>query len=216
MKLLYDSLDTGDLLLFRGNSFVGRCVECLTYSKFSHIGMVLKDPTFIREDLTGLYLWQSGKEDFPDAEDHVIFYGVQISPLDKVISEYGINNIFVRKLTTTNPIKIKRLKKIHDEIHHHSYDLNIIDWIMAGIYQVENWSDIDNDKKSLIKNKKIKTPKTVWCSALIGYIYYRLNLISNPNWKLLSPQDWSIKNSDILDLKNCTLSSDCKLKTLLK
>ena len=214
---LYDSLDTGDLLLFHGTAKVSCCIEFWTKSKYSHIGMVLKDPTYIQPDLTGLYVWQSGKEGFPEVEDHKIFDGVQISPLDKVINDYGMRNVYVRKLIVNTPLDIKLLTVIHHEIHHHKYDRNIMDWLMAGIYEVENWTEIDNnDKKNLLKNKKIPVPKTVWCSALIGYIYYRLNLISNPNWKLLSPQDWSSKNSSILGLKNCLLIKDMKLKKILK
>ena len=105
--------------------------------------MVLKDPTYIQSDLTGLYVWQSGKEGFPEVEDHKIFDGVQISPLDKVINDYGIGNVYVRKLILNTPLDIKLLTEIHHEIHHHKYDRNIMDWLMAGIYEVENWTEID-------------------------------------------------------------------------
>lgn len=214
MSKLYNRLDTGDLLLFRGNAIISCCIECLTCSNYSHVGMVLKDPTFINEELVGLYLWQSGQENFPDAENHIIFNGVQISPLDKVIKYYGIRNVYIRKLIVNTPLEINLLKKIHYEIHHHKYDMNVIDWLMAGIYQIENWSNIDESDKNALINNTI--PKSVWCSALIGYIYYRLNLISNKNWRLLSPEDWSFHKNSILGIKNCLLTQDIKLKKFLK
>ena len=123
---LYDSLDTGDLLLFHGTAKVSCCIEFFTSSKYSHIGMVLKDQTYIQPALTGLYVWQSGKEGFPEVEDHKIFDGVQISPLDKVIDDYGIGNVYVRKLILNTPLDTKLLTKIHHEIHHHKYDMNIL------------------------------------------------------------------------------------------
>lgn len=207
---LYSKLSTGDILLFHGKAVVSCCIEFFSRSKYSHIGMILKDPYYIDEKLEGLYLWQSGKEDFPDAEDNMFIYGVQISPLEDVIRDYGIENCYVRFLNNHIPINFKDIQDIHNTVHHIPYDLNPIDWLEAGVYELES----HNDKKKLINKKKAKTPKSVWCSALIGYIFYRLNLINNPNWKLLSPEDWSCKKDKILQLNQCSMTTDTCLRDI--
>ena len=57
-------MKTGDLLLFsyNGDGFFGCFTECIkkcTHSKFSHIGMIIEDPTFIDPTLKGIYVWES-------------------------------------------------------------------------------------------------------------------------------------------------------------
>ena len=37
---------------------------------------------------------------------------------------------------------VSKLKTIHKEIHHHGYDLNPIDWLIAGEYELENWLNL--------------------------------------------------------------------------
>lgn len=206
---IIDKLDTGDLLLFHSDKPIGCCIQCITKSKYCHVGMVLKDPTFINPKLTGYYLWESSEEPFPDAENEEIFYGVQITSLKKVLKEYGSGNVFYRKLFLLENLNEEKLKETHEKIHHHRYDLNIIDWIRAGIYHTENSI---NDNTKLLKNNKIKTPKTVWCSALIGYIYVSMGWITSEiKWKFLSPEDWAYPNDKKLGFINSFLTPDNKL-----
>ena len=58
---LYSKLETGDLILFHNTASISCCIECFTCSKYSHIGMVLKDPIYFNKNLKGLYLWESGR-----------------------------------------------------------------------------------------------------------------------------------------------------------
>jgi hypothetical protein len=168
--------------------------------------MVLKDPVYINSKLTGYYLWESGRESFPDAEEKEIFYGVQITPLEEVLKEYGSGNIYYRKLFLVEDLDKDKLKETHEKIHHHKYDLNIIDWLRAGIYQLE---DKVSDDEKLIKNNKIKTPKEVWCSALIGYIFVSMDWMSKDIlWRFLSPEDWSYPNDKKFNLLECFLTPD--------
>lgn len=217
---LYEKLETGDIILFHGTSKVSCCIEFWTCSKYSHIGMILKDPIYIDSKLTGLYLWQSGREGFPEAEDNMNIYGVQISSLKKVLKECSLKNVYVRKLFSKlplnrDPLMINKLKLIHQEIHHHDYDLNPLDWLLAGEYQLDTWINLpENEKKYLLHQQPKGIPSSVWCSALIGFIYYNLGLIKNPNWKLLSPQDWSYKNNKLLMFNNCSLYKDTPIKKI--
>ena len=72
-------------------------------------------------------------------------------------------------------------------------------------------------KKIILLNQKpTQVPSTVWCSSLIGFIYYNLNLIKNLNWKLLSPEDWSYKNNKLLQLDGCSLNKEILLNKFIK
>lgn len=204
-----DILETGDLILFEGKAPVSKCIEFFTKSKFSHIGMVLKDPTFINPELKGYYLWESGGESFPEVESHKIFYGVQIVPLEKVLESCKKEKLYYMKLILSKTLDINKLKEIHHEIHHHKYDLNIIDWITAGIYQEEK---IIKSKK----RQKIETPKEVWCSALIGYIFIKMGWFSdNVLFRYLSPEDWRYKYDKKMCYKNCYLEPEKNLKDII-
>tara|TARA_B100000768_G_scaffold156636_1_gene154307 strand:+ start:10146 stop:10886 length:741 start_codon:yes stop_codon:yes gene_type:complete len=219
---LYNKLETGDLILFNNTSTISCCIKYFTCSKYSHIGMILKDPLYINTKLKGLYLWQSSKENFLESEDNKSIYGVQISSLEKVLDECNLKNVYIRKLNlrlpiNKDPLMISKLKKIHQEIHHHHYDLNPIDWLLAGEYELENWLSLPvNDKIILLNQKPTQVPSTVWCSSLIGFIYYNLNLIKNLNWKLLSPEDWSYKNNKLLQLDGCSLNKEILLNKFIK
>ncbi len=104
-----DTLDTGDLLLFDNYShgifgLFTSLIKFGTQSKYSHIGMVLKNPTFIHPSLKGTFVWESSYNGLPDPQDGKIKLGVQITPIHELIEEYKKTNghIYVRKL------KIKR------------------------------------------------------------------------------------------------------------
>ena len=53
-KNLVDNCNTGDILLYNSKYLIGRAIEYFTQSKFSHISIVLKDPTYIDPQLKGL------------------------------------------------------------------------------------------------------------------------------------------------------------------
>ena len=44
-------------------------IEFSTHSNFSHIGMIVKDPTFISPSLKGTFVWESGWEGEYDPQD---------------------------------------------------------------------------------------------------------------------------------------------------
>ena len=97
-------LETGDLILFdhkNGYSFFGLMsylIKYFTRSNYTHIGMILKDPTFINPTLKGHYLWESSwNARSARRKDKV---GVQITPLHEILEEYKKKggNVFVRRL----------------------------------------------------------------------------------------------------------------------
>ena len=99
-QLKYDDTDfqTGDILVYHATRFwYSRFVEYFTDSKYCHVSMILKDPTYIHPDLKGIYILESGMEEFPDSEDGKYKLGVQIVPLKKVLEKYD-GQIYYRKL----------------------------------------------------------------------------------------------------------------------
>ena len=188
-----DKLETGDILMFSGNYFISRFIEYFTHSKFSHIGIVLKDPKYICPKLIGLYMLESGEENFKDSEDDKYKFGVQISDLNKCLDNYK-GNVYHRKLHCKRDDKFyQNLIDIHKTVHNKPYDLNLFDLIKADL-----GLDIGNVQKT----------NEFWCSALAAFVYVKLGFLDNNiPWTIIKPQDFSYK-STTLKFKNCTLDDE--------
>ena len=193
-------LNSGDLILFHTeSSCVGKTIQYFTNSKFCHIGMVLKDPTFINKNLKGFYLLESSYEPQPDVTDGKIKYGVQIQLLDNIIEEYGCKNCYLRKIKFKNNIQFykNKFKEVYDLVNNKPYDLNPIDWIQA---------------ECKLKNRiNGENTKSFWCSSLMGFIFHKMGWMEkSEDWSLLSPNDWSYYQNKI-KLINCELTKEEKL-----
>ena len=176
-------LQTGDILLFRGDSLLSKVLEFVGKSKYSHVGIILKNPSFINPNLEdGIYLWDSSWGYSPDSEDNKYHYGIQLHKLDDIISLYPKNSIYVRKVKAErNEIFYEKLKAIHDIVYRKPYDLHIMDWIEA----------LENMYKKVEINSVWKTTQRFWCSAFVSFVYYKLGWISDVNWTLIAPREFS-------------------------
>ena len=95
-------LQTGDLILFRGASWVSTILEYIGKSKYSHVGIVIKNPRFLNDNLEdGLYLLDSSFGSSPDIEDGRLKYGVQLHKLDDILAQCSPNSVYFRKITAT-------------------------------------------------------------------------------------------------------------------
>ena len=99
-----ETLKTGDLLLCdnleqKGLGLFGWLIKYGSQSDFSHIGMIVVDPdfTYLDKPLKGVYVWQSGTAQIPDAEDNKRKIGVQLTPIIDFITTYK-GKIYLRKL----------------------------------------------------------------------------------------------------------------------
>jgi hypothetical protein len=99
-----NTLKTGDLLLCdnlqqKGLGLFGWLIKYGSQSDFSHIGVVVVNPdfTYLDKPLKGVYVWQSGTSEIPDAEDGKIKIGVQLSPIIDFITTYK-GKIYLRRL----------------------------------------------------------------------------------------------------------------------
>ena len=195
-----NSVETGDILLYSTNIWYSKIIEYFQGSKFSHIGILLKDPVYINKKLKGLYVLESGYETTPDPVDGKYKFGVQIISLDNVIKTYQNSStgiIYYRQLYCIRNQEFKNLiEKIYNEIQNKPYDINIWDWIKAYLK-----IDIGNEHKT---NK-------FWCSALSAFIYNKMNFLKDVPCTIISPKNFSYYEDNItLKFINCEILPEKK------
>lgn len=183
----YDALQSGDLLLFSGTSCLSCCIQCLSCSSFSHIGLILRNPIWLPP---GLYLLESTKiTHIPDVEQHGMQSGVQIHLLHDVVAECKKDGtiLSVRHLTITRDnLFQEKLKTIHDAVHAKPYDLNLYDWVCAE-YNLMHTIPVDASHQE--RNQ-------FWCSALVAYVYCQLGVLSTDlNWSIIAPKSFCTNGS---------------------
>lgn len=188
-------LKTGDILLFdyKGKGpfgFFTRAIKYFTKSEYSHVAMVLKDPTFIHPSLKGTYVWESSWEGKPDPQDGKIKLGVQITPFAEIydVYKYHASSISLRRVHC-NPelFSDENLKRVHDVVYNKPYDIIPKDWIGAITRDDPDPQRVDR----------------FWCSALVGYIYTQCGLLKqDTDWSNLRASDFSIKYEGNLSYDN--------------
>ena len=198
------NLKTGDLILFNSHpkglmSILSNMIRFTTHSNYTHIGLILKDPTFIEPHLKGLYVWESGWEGITDPQDNEIKLGVQITPFEEIINNSKGAEISIRQINC--PLTLfneEKLKEIHGVVYKKPYDILPQDWLPALF------------RKDLYPQKTDR----FWCSALVGYIYTKLGLlVKETDWSILRPCDFSIMDEYIKFNEGCSLSKEeIKLK----
>jgi len=178
-----NDLKTGDLILFTGHThgwlkYFSSLIEYSTHSNYSHIGMIIKDPSFISPSLKGTYVWESGWEGEKDPQDGKIKLGVQITPLKEILENFSESKIIIRKvncppLTFTDEI----LNEIHNTVYDKPYDIIPKDWVEA-LFR---------------KDGEPQKTDRFWCSALVGYIYTKCGILKeDTDWSILRPSDFSL------------------------
>ena len=144
----YNFLKTGDILLCDYDDTSGPMgwfswmIKSFTKSNYSHVAMVLKNPTFIHPSLTGLYVWESSYEGTPDPQDGKVKLGVQITPLGHFIDYYKKHGYVVyRKLIGPSEyFKLMDGKQINQNTKY-----------ILSDYTIQNNSSILNLRLNIIK-----------------------------------------------------------------
>ena len=194
-----EKLKTGDILLFNntGGGFFGAFTSMIkwgTHSNYSHIAMVLKDPTFIHPHLKGTYVWESSWEGTPDPQDGEKKLGVQITPIGEILDKYkNSGTVLCRKIQCDNShFTEENLSKVHDIVYKKPYDIVPLDWV-EGFLQ----KDLNPQKTSRF-----------WCSALVGYIYTKCGILkSDSDWSIMRPCDFSLNNEKLNFCEGCSLEA---------
>jgi hypothetical protein len=201
--------DTGDILLFNTRRYwYDRLIEKFTYSKFSHVGVILKDPYYLSDNCKiGIFLLESGRENFTDVSNNDFIYGVQVVDLDKVVNGYvkslqtdqNMGNLYYRKLKCErNKDFFKICEQSIKQVYNSPYDLLPQDWIKSELHNYNGDST------------KIQRLNTFWCSALASYLYTKLDFISHQTpWTLIQPTQFSFYEGRQLKLNdNITLEPE--------
>lgn len=211
----YNTLETGDLLLYSTNTWYSKLIRFFGNSTYSHIAIILKNPTWIDEKLTEpYYILESGGEDIPDAVSGEYIFGVQIVPLSKIIEQYKESNLgklFIRKLKTDrNESFYKKIKEAYNIAKNKKYDINPENWILAA-YEVDNYENFENLSGSQIQKYYQKTNE-FWCSALVSFIFAKIGLLpENIPWTLVSPHDFSYFEDKKFKFQNCELEPEFEI-----
>jgi len=200
---LKKTVKTGDILLcddlqYGSWGIFSWFIKFMTKSDFSHVGMIVVDPNFTDIPLKGTFVWTSGISNVPDPEDKTTKFGVQFIPFDHFIQTYG-GKIYLRRIEFENSEEYHkifnndRLKEIHQVVYDKPYDVIITDWIEAFCK----------------KDPQPQKTSRFFCSALIGYIYTKLNLfVDRLDWSILYPNYFSSENKSLLLLHNATLTKE--------
>ena len=99
-KSLCAQFNTGDILLYHPKpqlqSLSGifsyifeKLIMTVTNSAYSHVSLIIRDPTFTTPPLKGLYVLESSYESFPDVETDEIKLGVELVHLDDVLDSFA-------------------------------------------------------------------------------------------------------------------------------
>lgn len=182
-----NELQTGDIILVNDYKpgLFGMFLSMIrygTHSDYVHVGMVIKDPTFLDTPLKGIYLWESGYEGTPDPQDGKIKLGIQLTSFETIKNNYQDANFYVRRLEDNSIFTDKVLKQIHEKIYNVPYDINPIDWVLAFFKR-----DIHPQKVTRF-----------WCSAFVGYILTRVGVLKrNTDWSIMYPSDFALDGENL-------------------
>jgi len=195
---LLENCQTGDILLYNSKTVISRSIEYFTGSRYSHVAMILKDPTYINTKLKGLYIIESGMEDIPDTLSGKKFMGVQIIPLDHALEYYKdswVGNLYYRKLICKRDDSFRnKIKELVNKTDGIKYDLCVLDWFRALF-------DIELGDRQLTNR--------FWCSALAAYLYVQLGFLDKTlEWSMIAPKQFSYYENKRLSYKNCKLEPE--------
>lgn len=190
-KFNTEDFQTGDILLFSNIfkwynplTYPGKIIEIATRSIYSHVGIILKSPTYIDEKLTGTYLWESDADGGRDAETNEIKFGVKLTRIEEVMEwkEY----IYLKKINKTFSHKFdeESIKTLYEVTKDTPYDMKMIDWIGA-----------------FFRSKIIKTDKRFFCSAFVAFILVQLGFLKlSCDFSIIQPKDFDSNYSKYLEL----------------
>ena len=128
-----------------------------------------------------------------------IKYGVQIEKLTDVLQKYSNHSVYCRMIKAERDENFyEKLKEIHKEVHGKPYDLHMKDWIKA-LLNLENPIPV---------NSLYQHTNEFWCSALLSFIYFKLGWISECNWSLIAPREFSSVESTGQLLFTCIIKDE--------
>lgn len=195
--------NTGDIILFNGSGIIDKTIQYFSKSNYCHIGIVLKDCSYIDPKLTGTYFIESSYDKTPDIEEHIVKFGVMLHNLDYVIqrSKKAGDNMYLRRLGNfklTDHIK-NLIKDVYLKYRDIPYNISPLDWLRAK----EAVDDISVETFAKIDHTKAQETHYLWCSAFVGLFYVKIGvLIDTTPWDLLSPGSFSTSKQDLIFIQD--------------
>lgn len=193
--------NTGDIVLFNSDSIIGKLIKKATESIFTHVGIILRNPSFIKEEKEDikLYLYNSDGPFTEDVEKEETKSGVQVIDLISKLKNFK-GDIFYRKLIyDTDKIKFinEKLEYIHSIHYNTYYDYMPNNWLGAYL-SINHYSEL---------SKVFSSPRRLdrmFCSAFVAYIYTQLGILNqDTEWSFVIPSYFAdikqLENNYILD-----------------
>jgi hypothetical protein len=193
-----DTLKTGDLLLCdnleqKGLGLFGWLIKYGSKSDFSHIAMVVVNPdfTYLDKPMKGVYVWQSGTAQIPDAEDGKRKIGVQLTPIVDFITTYK-GKIYLRRL---------RVHFAEDIIENNTTMISINITDLNGVGSGGSGGSGGGSSTALVtrnRNLLINTFSNTFSNtfgyiysgfSILKYFFYKSNARNNNNIDIESNQD---------------------------
>jgi chorismate mutase len=183
-KDIRNQINTGDIVLFScRDNLVSIGIQLMTQSKWSHVGMVLKD---YKKDI--IYLWESTTlSNIKDAIDNIPKKGVQLVLLSERIKYYN-GEIAIRHLQgikiDDDSKEMQTLMKLREELKDKPFEQNKFELIRAAI---DKFGSICKNKEDL---------SSVFCAELVAEAYQCMGLLdeSEPSNEYV-PKDFSEEGS---------------------
>jgi hypothetical protein len=187
-----DGLDTGDIILFHGDTEFDKVTDFIECSPWAHVGMIIKDKKH------NTYLWESTvKSNAKDVIDHKTKNGPQLVLLkDRLINDVAIRDHSgwaYRKLEVSDELRASfetDLKQIIETEHSKDLPGSVTVFLEAALGRYLN----------------IKTgEKKIFCSELIILTYMQMGLVSEnavPN--AYDPKDFSSDSHKLTFLQKST------------
>lgn len=194
LEKLVEYCNTGDILLFSSNTIFGDFIKKATDSIYTHVGIILKNPTFVKDKDDSeikLYLYNSDGPYTKDVEKQDFRAGVQVLNLIEKVKNFN-GKIYYRKLNYDKE-KISfindKLKYIHFRHYNTYYDYMPNNWL--GVYL------------SMLKYNKLSKMFTsprhldqMFCSAFTAYIYTELGIFKpDTEWSFFVPSHFEKINN---------------------
>lgn len=191
---LLSQVETGDIILWSGNGAISDFVKVATKSKWTHVGIVIKNPDFLltKEPLSGIYFYNSNGNYEIDIESQKKIFGVQLNDLNETITHYD-GEVYLRRLESslTHDQRMDKLRAVYNSEFHKPYDWRPLDLIGAYAHH-HGWKIAD----FIVDPRHIDR---VFCSALTGYAYTQMGLLDPlTRWSAMYPDDFA-KITDLYD-----------------
>ena len=143
---------------------------------------------------------ESNWEFYKDSEDEEVKIGVELVPLERILTDNRVNKLHYRKLVCERDNDFnEKLIKAESITHNRPYDIILTDWIKA-LFQLH----IGN----------VRRKRAFWCSALVAFMHVKLGKLSETvDWTIVSPKQLGTENKNKnLKFINCVMKDEVELE----